>query len=958
MKASLIPWHTGTAKFDLTLDLTERRGELAGFLEYATDLFDRPTVQRFAGHLEQLLRGLVAASDRRLSSREQLSEAERHQFLYDWNATSGAARSLRELIAAQAARIEEGELTRIRLLDREGRLVPIGIAGELHVGVGVDRGSLRQPELTAERFVPDPFAGIAAEIGSRLYRTGELARHLPSGEIELLGRIDQPVKVRGVRTEEGFVAPRTDTERIVAGFWRELLKVPRIGVHDRFFDLGGHSLLGTQLMSRLRDAFGVELGVRTLFEVDTVAALAERVDAAIPRGGGVRLDRAEGARPLLSFAQERLWFLDRLEPGSALYNVHAALRLSGELSVAALQASLQTVVDRHAALRTTFPAADEEAMAVIAATLELALPVVDLTALPAAGREAEEERLLSAAARRPFDLTRGPLLRAVLLQASASERLLALTLHHIVCDGWSLGILVRESLAVYAALCRGEVAPLPVLAFQYADFARWQRGWLTGGVLADQLAYWREALADPPALLALPTDRPRPRVQGTRGGRLAVALPPELTAALNQLARQSGATLYMVVLAALHALLFRYTGDEDVLVGSPVANRTRSEFEGVVGLFVNTLVLRGRPTGVQPFARLLADVRATVLGAYTHQDLPFERLVEELRVERSLAHNPLFQVLLVLQNAPAGELELPGLRLTPRPVATGTAKFDLSLDLTESGELGISGWLEYARDLFEPVTMDRLRGHFVALLRGAAGDPAAPLAALALTSAAERHQLLVEWSAEVASRISDASGGPVPIGVAGELWAADAAGGEGRFQRTGARARFRADGTIELLSALEREVRIHGYRIDLGAVEAALLRLPEVAQAAAFAVDDAAGRRSLVACVALPESAGDPRQRLGALQDSLAAAVADYLVPSALVGSPRCRRRRPARSTAPRSRSSWRARRASRRASSRRARAPSGSSRRSGAICCTCRASASRSGSSTWGAIRCSRRAW
>ncbi|HEY0781478.1 MAG TPA: condensation domain-containing protein, partial [Thermoanaerobaculia bacterium] len=695
---------------------------------------------------------------------------------------------------------------------------------------------------------------------------------------------------------EGFVAPRTETERVVAGFWTELLRVPRVGVHDRFFDIGGHSLLGTQLMSRLRDAFGVELAVRTLFEADTVAALAERVEAAMPVGGGARLTRSAGARPPLSFAQERLWFLDRLQPGSALYNVHAALRLSGELSFAALRASLQEIVDRHAALRTTFPVAGEEPEVAIAPALDLALPVVDLAALASAARESEEDRLLVAAACRPFDLASGPLLRAVLLRDGASDWVLALTLHHIVCDGWSLGILVRESLAVYAARCRGEASPRPAgsagtggsagltpVAFQYADFARWQRGWLSGAVLAEQVAYWREALADPPALLSLPTDRPRPRVQGVDGGRVPVAIPPQLTAALHQLARQSGATLYMVALAALQALLFRHSGDEDLLVGSPVANRTRSELEGVVGLFVNTLVLRGRPSGATPFVRLLADVRATVLGAYSHQDLPFERLVDELRVERSLAHNPLFQVLLVLQNAPSAELALPGLRLAPRPVATGTAKFDLSLDLTESAELGIVGFLEYARDLFTPVTVARLLGHFLALLEDAARAPATPLAELTLTSEAERHQLLVEWSAEAAIRPTDASGGPVPIGVVGELWTAEGTGEERRFRRTGARARLRADGSVELLGAGSRQVRVRGYRIDLDAVEAALLRLPEITRAAALAVDDASGRRSLVAFVVLRDAEGDPRQRLGELQDRLAEEVADYLVPSALV---------------------------------------------------------------------------
>ncbi|HVR95060.1 MAG TPA: amino acid adenylation domain-containing protein, partial [Thermoanaerobaculia bacterium] len=447
----------------------------------------------------------------------------------------------------------------------------------------------------------------------------------------------------------------------------------------------------------------------------------------------------------MSFAQQRLWFFDQLEPGGALYNMPGALRIEGPLDRALLAHRLGEIVRRHEALRTVFAAPEGVPIQVIQPPAPFALPLVDLSGLPESAREAQALVLLAAEAVRPFDLARGPLLRGGLLRLAGEEHVLALTVHHIVSDGWSMGILIRELAA--------RPSSLPELPVQYADFAVWQRSWLQGEVLEREIAFWRAQLDGLPPLLDLPADRPRPAAQSFRGASRPVRWPAGLARRAEALARREGATLFMVLLAAFQTLLARYSGQDDLAVGSPVAGRNREEIEGLIGFFVNTLVLRGGLTGNLPggragapsFRELLGRVRETALAAYMHQDMPFEKLVEELAPERSLTHSPLFQVMFVLQNAPAANLEIQGLRLRPVSGAGTTAKFDLTLSL-ESREGGLGGVIEYATDLFDGTTIDRLLGHFELLLAGAVSDPDRLPADLPLLSRAELHQMQSEWN--------------------------------------------------------------------------------------------------------------------------------------------------------------------------------------------------------------------
>ncbi|HWM91847.1 MAG TPA: amino acid adenylation domain-containing protein [Thermoanaerobaculia bacterium] len=702
--------------------------------------------------------------------------------------------------------------TLVYILDRGGRPLPAGVAGELCLGgEGLARGYLGRPDLTADSFVPDPFS-----TGGRLYRTGDLARHQSDGEIEFLGRIDHQVKIRGVRIElgeieavlsghpevreavvtvrerggervlvayvvgegafrsylaarlppamipsafvvldalpltqngkvdlralpdpdwdeaasQGFAAPRTPTEELLAAVWSEVLGRSQVGIHDGFFELGGHSLLATQVVSRVRKTLGVEIPLRALFEAPTIAGLAERVEAT--RRGGEML-----APPIVpvprtgelpaSFGQERLWFLDQLGEGGAAYNIPAILRLRGPLSVPRLADALNEVVRRHEALRTTFSLVDESRVVqIVAPELRLSLPVIELS-------EAEVRRVAEAEAARPFDLALGPLVRGVLFRTGEEDHQLLLLMHHIVSDGWSMGVLLRELMRLY------EGAALPPLPVQYADFAAWQRGWLQGETLERQLGWWRERLAGLPPLLELPADRPRPPVQGTRGGREDLLL-------ASGLGYTRGATPFMVLLAGFQALLGRLTGREDPPVGTPIANRQRAETEGLIGLFVNTLALPADLSGDPSFADLLARVRDVTLDAYAHQDLPFEKLVEELRPERDLSHSPVFQVLLIVQNAPLAPPAAAGLELEPLPVETGTAKFDLTLAMVDRPGGQRLFQAEYSRDLFDRATIARLLGSLTGLLEAAAAEPGRRLSELPLLSTAEQHQALVEWN--------------------------------------------------------------------------------------------------------------------------------------------------------------------------------------------------------------------
>ncbi|HEV2149199.1 MAG TPA: non-ribosomal peptide synthase/polyketide synthase [Longimicrobiaceae bacterium] len=730
---------------------------------------------------------------------------------------------------------------RVYVCGWNGELVPAGIPGELLIGgTGVARDYLGRPELTAEKFVPDPFSGRP---GARLYRTGDRVRRSDRGTLEFVGRVDQQVKIRGFRIEPGevefallrhpavreavvavredvpgerrlvayvvgdeegaptaavlrshlgdrlpdymvptafvaldalpvtahgkvdrrslpapvppsaagtHVAPRGPAEEMIAEIWADVLGVDRVGAHDDFFELGGHSLLATRAVSQVREAFGVELPLRALFEAPTVAAATERVEALLRDGAAVcappptRLPRT-GPLPL-SFAQQRLWVIHQIDPDDSAYHVPAALSLRGALDTRALRRSLTELVRRHETLRTVFAETAGEPVQVVLPPEEASLPLVDLAGLREEERGATAARLAAEESLRRFDLSRGPLFRNLLLRLAEAEHVLLCTLHHVVSDAWSMGVLVRDVSGLYDAFSRGEPSPLPPLPVQYADYAAWQRAWLAGEVLERQLGWWRETLAGAPPVLELPIDRPRLAAPTFRGASHRFTVPASRIEALQALSRREGATLFMTLLAAWQVLLARYSGQEDFLVGTPIAGRTRNETEGLIGFFVNTLVLRGDLSGDPSFPALLARVREAALGAYAHQDLPFERLVEELAPERNTGRHPLVQVLFALQNAPAHDLRLPGLTLEARDTHSGAIPFDLTLAASETAD-ALKVELEYSTELFDPATARRLAEHFAVLLEGITIHPERRACDLPLLTETERARLLTEWNA-------------------------------------------------------------------------------------------------------------------------------------------------------------------------------------------------------------------
>ncbi|MDZ8184105.1 MAG: amino acid adenylation domain-containing protein [Nostoc sp. ChiSLP02] len=447
----------------------------------------------------------------------------------------------------------------------------------------------------------------------------------------------------------------------------------------------------------------------------------------------------------LSFAQERLYFLAQLEPDSPFYNMPAAVRLEGQLNVKALEQSFNEIINRHEALRTNFETKEGQAIAVISEAISLILPILDISDLSLDRQEAEVKKQATQEAQKPFNLKSDLLLRVKLLRLDQQEHILLLTMHHIVSDGWSIDVLARELATLYQAFCNGQPSPLPALPIQYVDFAAWQRQWLQTEVLKTQLSYWLEQLKNAPKVLELPTDRPRPAIQTYRGSTYSFKLSDKLSFSLNKFSRQQGSTLFITLLAAFQTLLWRYTGSEDIVVGSPIANRNRAEIEGLIGVFVNTLVLRTNLAGNPSFEELLKRVREVALGAYAHQDLPFELLVEELQPQRDLSHTPLFQVMFVLQNAPISALELPGLTLNFLESNSDTAKLDLTLYLTETIH-GLLGNLEYNTDLFDESSIQRMLGHLQTLLEGIVTNPKQLLSELPLLTDIERQLLLVEWN--------------------------------------------------------------------------------------------------------------------------------------------------------------------------------------------------------------------
>ncbi|MFI2353022.1 amino acid adenylation domain-containing protein, partial [Streptomyces sp. NPDC019443] len=555
----------------------------------------------------------------------------------------------------------------------------------------------------------------------------------------------------GVRPElDRLVAPATASEELLAGIWQHLLDVDRVGSTDNFFELGGHSLLATQAVSRVREVFGVELALATLFDHPTIAGLGAALDSVAPGGAEPEWTVVSRDEPLpLSFAQQRLWFLDQLEPGSVEYNLPLYVPWDGELDVAALGASLDAVVARHEVLRTRLVAGpDGTPYQAIDPATAFPLPVVDVSGCLDPVREAE--RLALADATAPFDLAAGPLIRGTLIRLDEEQHLLALMTHHVVSDEWSARILRRELSALYEAFRAGEPDPLPPLSVQYADFAAWQRRWLDGEVLENQLAYWSAQLVDAP-VLELPTDRPRPPVRSAEGGMAPFTVSAETADALRALSRERGTTMFMTLLAALDVLLGRYADTNDVVVGTPVANRNRAETEDLIGFFVNTLVMRTDLSGDPSFGDVLGRVRETALGAYAHQDLPFEQLVDELVTERDRSRTPLFQVFFSY-GAGDGEAVRGAADVDGEPgtqvgqVGQVAVPFDLWVMVEEAGDGTLKAGIQFSAALFEAGTVERMAGHLVTLLEAVAVDAGRRVGEVPLVAAAELDRLTRVWN--------------------------------------------------------------------------------------------------------------------------------------------------------------------------------------------------------------------
>jgi acyl carrier protein/NRPS condensation-like uncharacterized protein len=530
-----------------------------------------------------------------------------------------------------------------------------------------------------------------------------------------------------------FDAPRTDIEKMLAGIWAHTLNVEQVGAHDNFFELGGHSLIATQLISRVREAFDVDVQLSALFESPTVAGLAAKIEAIRSAERQVttppieRVSR-DGEMPL-SYAQERLWFLDQLNPGNTSYNIHKSVRLKGRLDVPALEQTLTEIVRRHESLRTSFPARNGSPTQVIATAQPYKLEVVNLEALAPDEKELKVQRLATEEGRRPFNLSCDPMLRASLLRLSEEEHVLLFTMHHIVSDAWSTGVLVREVTTLYDAITNGKAATLPELPIQYADFAHWQRSWLQGEVGETHLRYWTQQLARLPHMQEFPTDHPRPTVQSYQGALHPQTFSKEMSDALKALSNRNGVTLFMTLLSVFHIVLGHYSNRDEIPIGIDVANRNRAETEGLIGLFVNQLVLLVNQSGDLSFRQFLEKVREISLAGYAHQDLPFDRLVEALNPERVLSHNPLFQVMFGFQNTSTSTLELPGLKLSGEVLGAEVAIFVLSLYIVEK-EQGLTGIWGYRTSLYDSSTMVRLMQYYEMILNCIINDTEVSLKAL------------------------------------------------------------------------------------------------------------------------------------------------------------------------------------------------------------------------------------
>ena len=728
------------------------------------------------------------------------------------------------------------------ILDAGMRPLPVGVVGELYLaGSGLARGYLKQPGLTAEKFVPDPFDQTG---GRRLYRTGDLARYLEDGEIEFIGRSDAQVKVRGYRIElreieralceqecvrdavaavyeaedgikrivgyvvaesevedvkaflrerlrgcmpeymvpssivlmeslplttsgkidrkalprpeaerssaEKFIEPRTPTEEVLSAIWAEILGVERIGVEDNFFELGAHSLLVTQVFSRIRKAFKVEPPLRMFFEYPTIRGIARTIDSLRSEGEGtaappiVPIPRA-GDLPL-SFTQERMWFLDQLEPGLIAYNVPGAVYMDGRLMTLALEAGLSEIIRRHEIFRTTYSSINGKPIQIINPPRAYQMPIIDLQGLEEDHREALALQLAKENAGRAFDLGRGPVLRCILVRTGIDKHMLAMTTHHIAYDMWAREIFIFELGTLYQSFIKGEPSPLPEPEIQWVDYASWQRNWLQGEVLKKQLDYWRQKLAGAPTSLDLPIEFPRPPIQSYRGARQYLQLPAELAQDISALSKKRGITRFILVLAVFKILIQRYTGQDQIVVGSPIANRNRLEVEKLMGFLANTLVLYTDLSGNPSFVELLERVRETVLGAHTHQDVPFELLVQALQPQRDMSRSPLFQVMFnYMLGYSSPTVDLPELRLRLERLHSGAAQFEINVDMWET-DGGLSGVAEYCTDLFRHTTITRFISQFKRLLEEVVANPERRISAYSLLSEEEERQLLIEWN--------------------------------------------------------------------------------------------------------------------------------------------------------------------------------------------------------------------
>jgi amino acid adenylation domain-containing protein len=747
--------------------------------------------------------------------------------------------------------------TQIYILDPYHNPVPIGVPGELHIaGDGLARGYNNRPELTEERFIPNPF-----KPGATMYKSGDLARWLEDVEgrpsnIEYLGRIDTQVKIRGFRIETGeieaqlnqhpelkdsvvivqgqegnkkliayyvardtkeehiidlahedlraylqqtlpeymlpaafvslekipltpngkvnrrllestvvnlessqaYLAPRNTTEKQLVAIWAEVLNLEpeKIGVNDNFFELGGHSLLATQLISRIRSQFAIDLPLKALFKQASIAGFTPLIVKAerskIPPILPVSRTEADG-HPIesfpLSFAQERLWFIDQLEPDSAGYNIPGAATICGGLDIDHLEQAFNLMIARHENLRTIFPSQEGQAQQVILDSLDFKLERIDLSHYKSnKTRHKKARQLCHTEAATPFDLTGGPLIRGKLIKLIAQEHILMLTMHHIISDGWSMGVMIKEFGLIMDCLRQGQSPDLPPLPIQYLDYSIWQRKLLGEGapeqesLLRQQLAYWQEKLTGVPESLNLATDYPRSSVQSFSGARQAFSLDAGLTSQLKSLAEQQGCTLYMTLLAAFKVLLYRYTNQEDICLGSAIANRQYEETESLIGMFVNTLALRSQLEGGAPFISLLAQVKTTCLEAYEHQDTPFEKIVDLVQPERNMGISALFQIMFVLQNAPKESTEQ---HIQSYPLDSDISKFDLTIAFTETPE-GLEGSIEYRTSLYKQQTIERMAQHFRAICQAITTTPSAKISDLEFIGEAEKHQLLIGYN--------------------------------------------------------------------------------------------------------------------------------------------------------------------------------------------------------------------